>query len=305
MASSQASGKISKQLFFSHAYERYFPKIEFGGYDAFLNAKGKSVKSERRTNVVVVQRRRNDSQEESEHAFVLKIYYYPFFPSIRTGFQRSKAEREFRSLRYLKQEGLPAADPVAFGSARTRFGLVQSCFVITDFVEGTISLAQWRTECSVLPGPDNSLSISIIKQVGAMFRQVHEKRFFLFATKPKNVLIRRAESGSPELFIIDVPYSRTVRWGPVARWAQARDLGMLLGNFYPALTDNERAAFYSGYLPNPLGNSELNLKARVDRVMRSTQHLTPFASFFDPIKRALRSKFLLAASSMVQAALLF
>lgn len=252
--------------------------------------------------MVVLQRRMNGSQDESEHAFVLKIYYYPFFPSIRTGFQRSKAEREFRSLRYLKQEGLPAADPVAFGSARTRLGLVQSCFVITDFVEGTVSLAQWRTECTALPGRDNRHAI--LKQVGAMFRQVHEKRFFLFATKPKNVLIRRAESGSPELFFIDVPYSRTVRWGPVARWAQARDLGMLLANFYPYLTENERAAFYSGYLPDPLGNSELNLKARVDRVMRSTQHLTPLSSFFDPIKRALRSKFVLAASLMVQAALL-
>lgn len=304
MSLSQASSNTSKQLFFSEAYRHYFPAIEFGGYDSFLNAKGDSVKAERRTNVIVVQLRPNGSQDEAEHAFVLKIYYYPFFPSIRTGFQRSKAEREFRSLRYLKQEGLAAADPVAFGSARTRLGLVQSCFVITDFVAGTVNLAQWRTENLPLPGRDSSHSISILKQVGIMFRQVHEKRFFLFATKPKNVLIRRTDSGSPELFFIDVPYSRTVHWGPVARWAQARDLGMLLGNFYPALSENERAALYSGYLPDPLGNSELILKARVDRVMRSTQHLTPFASIFDPIKRALRSLFVAVACLMLQGTLL-
>ncbi|MBM4261907.1 MAG: hypothetical protein FJ145_10805 [Deltaproteobacteria bacterium] len=289
MARPHASNNGSKQLFFSHAYEHYFPDGEFGGYDAFLNAGGESVKSERRTHVVV-QRRPSGSPRDGERAFVIKSYYYPFFPSIRTGFQKSKAEREYLGLAYLKQAGLSAAEPVAFGSARSWLGLVQSCFVITIFVEGSINLAQWRKECTSQPGHNWAQSAFVVEQIGSMFRRLHEERFFLFATKPKNILIRHASTEKPELFFIDVPYSRSVRWNPVARWAQARDLGMFLGNFYPALTERETAAFYQGYLPDPLGGSESLLHTQVDRVTRSTQHRTPLKAVFYPLKRAWKSK---------------
>lgn len=290
MSFTQASSSTSKELVFSQAYRHYFPSIEFGGYDTFLNAKGERVKSERRTNVVVVHRRANGSLDGAEHSFVLKIYYYPFFPSIRTGFQRSKAEREFRSLLYLEQEGLSAAAPVAYGSARSRLGLVKSCFIITDFVAGTINLGQWRTESARRPEHNRTQSALILEQIGALFRRLHDKRFFLFASKPKNILIRHASTPNPELFFIDVPYSRTVHWGPVARWAQARDLGMFLGNFYPYLTEGETAAFYQGYLPNPLGKSDATLHTEVDRVVRSTQHRTPLKALFYPLKRAFKSR---------------
>lgn len=290
MATPQARNRSSKQLFFSPAFQHYFPVGEFGAYDAFLNVEGERVKSERRTRVVTFQRRPQGPQDAAQRAFVLKIYHYPFLPSIRTGFQRSKAEREYLGLNYLKQQGLAAAEPVAFGSARTWLGLVQSCFVITDFVEETINLSQWRAESAALPDSHRTQDALILQQIGSLFRRLHQKRFFLFASKPKNILIRRAATSSPELFLIDVPYSRTVRWGPIARWARARDLGTLLGNFYPSLTRSETAAFYKGYLPDPLGGSESLVQTQVDRVIRATQHRTPLRAFFNPLRQALKSK---------------
>src|SRR5262249_8252668 len=78
-----------------------FPATEYASYDAFLNADGPPVKSERRARVVLLQRRANRQQEESIRSFVLKIYHYPLLQRIRTGFRISKAEQEFHSLCYL------------------------------------------------------------------------------------------------------------------------------------------------------------------------------------------------------------
>src|SRR5262245_8375103 len=82
------------------SYEEYFPAIEYASYDAFLNADGEPVKSERRTRIVLLRRRANGRQEELMRSFVLKIYHYPLLPRIRTGLRISKAEQEFDSLRY-------------------------------------------------------------------------------------------------------------------------------------------------------------------------------------------------------------
>jgi Lipopolysaccharide kinase (Kdo/WaaP) family len=276
------------------SYEDYFPAIEYASYDAFLNADGEAVKSERRTRIVLLRSRANGRQEESMRSFVLKIYHYPLLPRIRTGLRISKAEQEFNSLRYLNQQGLPAAEPVAFGVERTQLGFVRSCFVITGFVEGAINLSRWRSECARQQPPNTEQNHFLLKQLGTMFRRLHEARFFLFTAKTKNILIRGESTRSPEIFFIDVPYARTLRWRPIARWAQGRDLGLFLGNFYPALTEGETTAFYEGYLPDPLGGSNVTLRCRAQRAMRSKQNLTPISALVHGLKRNLRRK--LAAS---------
>jgi tRNA A-37 threonylcarbamoyl transferase component Bud32 len=227
-------------------------------------------------------------------SFVLKIYHYPLLPRIRTGLRISKAEQEFNSLRYLNQQGLPAAEPVAFGVERTQLGFVRSCFVITGFVEGAINLSRWRSECARQQPPNTEQNHFLLKQLGTMFRRLHEARFFLFTAKTKNILIRGESTRSPEIFFIDVPYARTLRWRRIARWAQGRDLGLFLGNFYPALTESETTAFYEGYLPDPLGGSNVTLRGRAQRAMRSKQNLTPISALVHGLKRNLRRK--LAAS---------
>src|SRR5262245_23475318 len=147
-ASLHSTTDCRRPFFGCPSYEDYFPAIEYASYDAFLNAEGEPVKSEPRTRVVILNRRANRPQEETQGSFVLKIYHYPLLPRIRTGLRISKAEQEFHSLYYLNQQGLPAAEPVAFGVERTYLGFVRSCFVITGIVEGAINLSRWRSECA-------------------------------------------------------------------------------------------------------------------------------------------------------------
>ena len=99
----------------AEAFSDYFPVAEFSHYDAFLTVPGDSLKRERRTLITLIQRPLRCSPAEEVSSFVLKVYKYPFFPRLRTGFQISKAEREFDSLRYLNEIGLDAAQAVGYG----------------------------------------------------------------------------------------------------------------------------------------------------------------------------------------------
>jgi hypothetical protein len=193
-------------------------------------------------------------------------------------------------LRYLNQQGVPAAEPVAFGVERTRLGFVRSCFVITGFVEGAVNLSRWRSESSQQQPPNTEQNHFLLRQLGTMFRRLHDVRFFLFTAKTKNVLIRGESTRSPEIFFVDTPYARTLRWRPIARWAQGRDLGLFLGNFCPALTESETTAFYEGYLPDALGGSAATLRRYTQRAMRSKQNLTPISALVHGLKRNLRRK---------------
>ena len=288
--SPRLTGDRRRRFLICQSYEDYFPATKYASYDAFLNADGEPVKSEPRTRVVILRRVANGRQEEAIRSFVLKIYHYPFLPRIRTGLRISKAEQEFNSLRYLNQQGVPAAEPVAFGAERTRLGFVRSCFVITGLVEGAVNLSRWRSESTQRQPPDADLNHFLLKQLGTMFRRLHEVRFFLFTAKTKNILIRGESTQSPEIFFVDLPYARTLCWRPIARWAQGRDLGLFLGNFYPALTESEATAFYEGYLPDPLGGSSATLRDHTQRAMRSKQNLTPISALVHDLKRNLRRK---------------
>lgn len=271
-------------------YKSYFPATEYTSYEAFLNADGESVKSEPRTRIVILRRRASAAQEKTIRSFVLKIYRYPLLPRIRTGLRISKAEQEFNSLRYLNQLGVPAAKPVAFGVERTRLGLVRSCFLITGLVEGAVNLSRQRSENAHQTHPDAGRNHFLFKRLGAMFHRLHEVRFFLFTAKTKNLLVRGESAASAEIFFVDVPYARTLCWRPIARWAQGRDLGFLLANFFPALTEDEKASFYEGYLPDPLGGSAAALRRHARRAMRSKQNLTPISALVHGFKRNLRRK---------------
>src|SRR5262245_3153237 len=285
-ASLHSTTDCRRPFFVCPSYEDYFPAIEYSSYDAFLNAEGEPVKSEPRTRVVILKRQANRPQEETQGSFVLKIYHYPLLPRIRTGLRISKAEQEFHSLYYLNQQGVRAAEPVAFGVERTRLGFVRSCFVITRFVEGAVNLSQWRSESN--QQQLRNTGRNLLKQLGKIFRRIHDVRFFLFTAKTKNILIRGESTHSPEIFFIDTPQGRTLRWRALARWAQGRDLGLFLGNFYPALSEGETSAFYEGYLPDPLGGSSVALRGHAQRAMRSKKNLTPISALVHSIKRNLK-----------------
>ena len=260
----------------------FFPRGEFNTYDAFVTATGECLKSEPRTHVVRLERRRPDT--EKPERFVVKEYYYPWLPRIRTWLRHSKAEHEFRSLIEVAKLGLLAAEPVAFGTRRTLLGHVRSCFIITRYVENSLTLEQWTEEGRQLGMRQAELDRSICRALGQIFRTLHLAHFFLFTAKPRNILLRPT-ADYPEIIIIDLPYALHVTMPPLARWAQALDFAVLFGNLPRKWTERERADFYNAYLPDPLGGCVMNLDLRLARAIRWRRNQTPVSSLVHRVRR--------------------
>jgi tRNA A-37 threonylcarbamoyl transferase component Bud32 len=130
----------------------------------------------------------------------------------------------------------------------------------------------------------------VFTQLGRMFRRLHEARFFLFTAKSKNILLRRDVHQADEIFFIDIPYARTLKWRLLARWAQARDIGVLLGNVTASLSNTAIESFYQGYLPDPLGMPEKTVKRHALRQARAKQNRTLISRWVNNIKRPLIGK---------------
>ncbi len=178
----------------AEAFADYFPSTEFPDYGAFLTAGGDAMKRERRTRVAIIRRGRRGAPADGISSFVLKVYRYPFIQGIRTGFQISKAQREFDSLRYLNRIGVGAAQAVGYGAERTSLGFVRSCFIITRFVDDSIDLSQWYAEAIRQEEVAGKKIDELFTQLGRMFRRLHQENFFLFTAKPKNILVRNCRN---------------------------------------------------------------------------------------------------------------
>jgi hypothetical protein len=274
----------------AEAFAGYFPAEEFPDYDAFLTARGKSLKQERRTGIRVIQRRGRGAPDKQVLSFVLKVYKYPFLPRIRTGFQMSKAEREFQSLRRLNEMGIGAAEAVGYGVERTALGFVRSCFIITRLVEDSINLSLLCGELKRQEKLDTKRLDDVFSQLGRTFHRLHEGRFFLFTAKSKNILVRSGFNRNAELFLIDVPYARALNWRPLACWAQARDIGVLFANVAAPLTEPAIEVFYRAYLPDPLGRSANSVRRYALRQMRAKKNRTPVSRWVNNLKRRWSGK---------------
>lgn len=274
----------------AEAFADYFPPTEFPDYGAFLTAGGDAMKRERRTRVAIIRRGRRGVPADGISSFVLKVYRYPFIQGIRTGFQISKAQREFDSLRYLNRIGVGAAQAVGYGAERTSLGFVRSCFIITRFVDDSIDLSQWYAEAIHQEEVAGKKIDELFTQLGRMFRRLHQEKFFLFTAKPKNILVRNCRNHAEELVLIDIPYARTLKWRLLARWAQARDIAVLFGNVTGPLSDTATELFYRAYLPDPLGFPSDTVRRRALRQLRARQHQTLISRWTHHLKRRLSGK---------------
>jgi hypothetical protein len=284
------SWKITGQGRFhvSETFIGYFPANEFANYDDFIKLAGETIKQSARTHVVLTRRNAVDGADMTSCAFIIKCHRYPFLPRLRTGFRISKAENEFNNLHQLRQLGVNAVEPVAYGAERTRLGFVRSCFVITRYLEETITLADWHWANH--DKEESMQKAARLIRLGAIFNRLHSARFFLFTAKPRNILLRPSSDSDSGLHILDTPYARTLRWCPLARWAQGRDLGYCLGSFHPNVTSAELESFYQGYLPDTLGGSTTGIQRRIARAIRVQQNLTPMARLVNTLKLYLKQR---------------
>ena len=131
--------------------------------------------------------------------------------------------------------------------------------------------------------------MSLIEQVAIQLRSIHERRFFLFTPKAKNILVRQNADKTADTIFLDIPYARSLRWLPLARWGQLRDLGVFLASLYPHATEEELGVFYDAYLPNPLGGSAAKLRRQGCKSMLAKQNQTLVTSLTKRFKRRWRN----------------
>ncbi len=263
----------------------FFPTQAVHSYAAFAGASGDCIKAEPRTRVVMLARSRPTAATEKPEHFIFKEYYYRLLPRLRTWLRHSKAEHEFRSLLQVASQGIEAAEPVACGIRRTLFGYVRSCFIITRYVENSYTLAQRFEAADNLGMTQTELNWFVCSELGQIFRTLHRRKFFLFTAKPRNILLARI-AGTPEIFVIDLPYALRITKQPLARWAQARDLAAFLSNFEPVSSVGHRADFYNAYLPDPLGASRDDLERRMEGAIRRRRNQTPISSLLHSFRTA-------------------
>jgi len=256
----------------------------FTSYDDVLDLAGETLREQTRTLLRRISLLKDDG---TERLCVLKIYRYPNVTGARTIGLRSKAQREFDALAFCSAMNAPAIVPVACGTRRNPAGFVVSCFVITEYVEGYVTLWDWLTENRPLSSEHADFLSRLLRECGSVLRMVHNARLFLFTFSAKNILMRPDDLSTVDWRFLDLPYALTLQLRPLARWGQQRDLGVLAGPILQFAGEDAFEAFYGTYLPDPLGNSEVSLRNRVRKGVLSYKKKTPMTRAVKKMKRAI------------------
>ena len=267
------------------AYKASFPRDRFSSYEDFVTIPGDSIREQSRTSVRRIDIKRA-SADAAPLACVLKTYRYPHISGGRTLGAMSKAEREFRALSRCASSGAPVARPVAFGTRRNALGFVTSCFVVTEYLDGFTTLWDWLHQGRPHDNAERSRLSTLVQECGSTLRAQHLQRFFLFTFAAKNILVRPDSDGSLDWHFLDLPYARSLKPGPLARWGQRRDLGALAGPILSFAGEDAFEAFYGSYLPDPLGASENAVRRQVHRGARIYNKQTPLTKAIKTVKRA-------------------
>jgi tRNA A-37 threonylcarbamoyl transferase component Bud32 len=144
-----------------------------------------------------------------------------------TFFGRSKVRREFGNLTQLREWGMHAPEPVAWGEVRC-WGFVVRSFLVTESVPApVVSLDRFiRDMLPALP-PDEGRACrrELVERLAQVTRRLHEHRFVHGDLYWRNILLARG-GRLDAFYLIDAHASRRWKAGEGA-WHRAADLGSL------------------------------------------------------------------------------
>lgn len=187
----------------------------------------------------------------NERTLFLKKYWIGRPGQVWSGFFRgvvfgvSKARREFNNLGLLREWGLDAPAPVAFGEERRR-GVIQRSFLLSEGVPNATPLhqaiARWLPAQS--PGVQRAWRTELIHRLADYTRRMHEHRFVHHDYFWRNIIL---SGTSLEHFpLIDSHKGRVWRPGH-ARRSRAKDLATLDAPAPAFFRRTERLRFYLAY----------------------------------------------------------
>ncbi len=188
------------------------------------------------------------SLPRSNSAVYVKRYHYVTWKrrlraALRGGRPaRSRARREYGVLRAMRRLGIQAVRPIAWGERR-RWGLVRTCFLITEAVPEAMSLAtflqRYAEPPSALHGEreaggssawhDRAVRVrrTILTILARQIGHMHDAGFVHRDLFWRNVLIRALPNEEFEFYFLDASVSRRIRWRRFRQEAIVRDLAAL------------------------------------------------------------------------------
>jgi len=188
---------------------------------------------------------------DSRREIYVKKYWYPTFGDRWSGFHRgtflgvSKVRREFENLMRLREWGLDAPTPVAYGEER-RSGWLHRSFLISEGIREPLPLDLFiRDRLPTLPAPEQRQARrELIERLAEYTRQMHEHRFVHHDFFWRNILL--SGRSLVQFFLIDSHKGRC--WKPwMETRARAKDLATLDAPAPSFFRRSERLRFFLNY----------------------------------------------------------
>ncbi len=184
--------------------------------------------------------------------FYLKRYFYPhwrnrlrgMFRGTFFGMHRGKAEA--RSLNTMRNLGVSAVRPVAFGWRRVAH-FVAASFLITEEAPGAVNLTTFAQQ---LEARRRTLSYrdrrAMINELADAIAAMHAGGFAHGRLFWRNVLVRFSLAGQPEFFLLDAEPPRAMERLRRAQWRQS-ELAGLAASAQQFTTRSDRWRFLKRY----------------------------------------------------------
>lgn len=171
---------------------------------------------------------------DGEGAFFVKRYHYPRWKNRLRGmlrgtlFKSSRAKSEYRTLMLMRQLGIQAVRPVAFGERRVgRF--LKSCFLITEAVPAAMSLVTFiKTFSKHRATPlARRARVEVLTSLARQVRRMHEAGFVHRDLFWRNVLIRPLPDHRFEFYFLDASVGKRIRLAPRRQDSIAHDIAAM------------------------------------------------------------------------------
>lgn len=135
----------------------------------------------------------------SRPAIYVKRYHSPGFTAgVKAVFRRSRALRAFRLAFLLRQLGIQTAPPVAAGERRV-LGWLNEAYLITQELPDVMT---WFVYDEGFPHGRHR--VSLLRELARVFGVLHDAGYSHSDANRNNLLVRLAEGGKPELYLIDL-----------------------------------------------------------------------------------------------------
>lgn len=163
---------------------------------------------------------------DERHALYVKRYHYPRWKQRLKGmfrglfFGASRARTEYRNLQRMRQMGILAVRPVAWGERRVAHFL-RSSFLITEAVPDAISLAAFVQTFARHANDRAGVRVrhELLRGLAKEIRRMHDAGFVHRDLFWRNVLVRMLGPERFEFCFLDASVGRHIR---VARWRQEK-----------------------------------------------------------------------------------